>query len=112
MRKEYLEPFPEVFYTLKANRKLSQAEVEKIRVGSRPEHMDDKWFIYFEDPWLCFHRVPTGRCIWKIHILRSSSDYLVDEILVNGDTEQYNIKPNELEFSLEILDLFLASKIR
>jgi hypothetical protein len=108
-----LKQFPHVFYTLKANRKLSQAELEKIKVGSRPEHTDDKWFIYFEDPWLYFHRLLTGSCIWKIHVMQQSSNCLIDQILVNGDTDQYNMdKQNELEFFLEIFDLFLESKIR
>ena len=60
--------FPEIFNELRLDRKLNSLELKKVKEGSQPNHMDDKWVIYFEEPWLYFHRFLTGHCIYKIHI--------------------------------------------
>ena len=37
--------------------------MDQIRAGHIPEMMEDKWFIYWQDDRLFFHRSWTGYCI-------------------------------------------------
>jgi hypothetical protein len=39
--------------------------------------MEDKWFIFFEDPYLFFHRSWTGAPAYKLTISRTSTGYEV-----------------------------------
>jgi hypothetical protein len=43
-------------------------EAEQLTQGFLPESMDDKWFIYFEDGWLRFHRSWTGAFIYALRL--------------------------------------------
>jgi hypothetical protein len=42
------------------------AEAERIRQGFIPQQMEDKWFVYFKEGWLYFHRSWTGACIFGV----------------------------------------------
>jgi hypothetical protein len=47
-----------------------------------------------------------------MHITESNPRRIIDEVLINGDLEQYKyVAENEPVQALEILDLFLESKI-
>jgi hypothetical protein len=61
-----------------------------MRQGYIPKDMDDKWFIFFEDGWLYFHRSWTGHCIYGVKIDGSPNGVLVTDAWVNRDKEQYN----------------------
>ena len=105
--------FPEVFIEVKLDRKLNTLELKRVKEGSQPNHMDDKWVIYFQEPWLYFHRLLTGNCIYKIHIDCQGSNCKANKAFVNGDSAQYNFEnEHEAEYVLEIFDLFLNAKIR
>ncbi len=86
--------------------------MQKIKSGLQPSHMDNKWIIYFEDPWLFFHRTLTGNCIFKIHIICKDFNCEIDSINVNGDPEQYKISDDEkVEDFLEIFKYFIEAKL-
>jgi len=42
----------------------SSEEMELIKQGYKPTCMEQKWFIYFEDNKLYFHRSWSGNCIY------------------------------------------------
>lgn len=44
------------------------AEFERLKLGLIPEQMEDKWFIFFEDPWLYFHRSWTGLAVFGVQL--------------------------------------------
>lgn len=48
------------------SRAFSEEEYARVREGFVPEEMQDKWFIYFEKPFLYFHRSWTGNPIFKL----------------------------------------------
>jgi hypothetical protein len=104
--------FPEAFKEIKLNRKLSILEMQKVMKGKEPNHMDDKWIVYFQDSWLYFHRFLTGNCIYKVHIKCQELICEINKVLVNGDSDQYDFDElNELAFFEELFDLFINSKI-
>jgi hypothetical protein len=41
-------------------------EFERIKRGVIPREMEDKWFVFYEEPWLYFHRSWTGACIYAV----------------------------------------------
>ena len=67
----------------------TDAEGERIRRGYVPQNMDDKWFIFFEDGWLYFHRSWTGACIYGVRLDGSPNGVRVSDAWVSGEKEQY-----------------------
>jgi uncharacterized protein (TIGR02452 family) len=62
---------------------------ERIRLGIYPRQMEDKWFIYYEEPWLHLHRSWTGCLIFSIRFERSGKGGRAVEVRVNQDPQQY-----------------------
>jgi hypothetical protein len=69
---------------------FSQAEFDRLNLGLVPEQMEDKWFIFLEEPWLYFHRSWTGHCIFQLRLHPDEDGYRVAEAWVNRDPEQCN----------------------
>lgn len=108
-----LKPFPDSFFTLELKKELADSEFAKVKEGSLPENQDDRWIIYYDLPWLYFHRSWTRNCIYKIHITNEKASCFIDKVLINGDKNQYKYEESkELDQFLEIFDLFVNSKIR
>jgi uncharacterized protein (TIGR02452 family) len=62
---------------------------ERIRLGLYPRQMEDKWFIYYEQPWLHLHRSWTGCLIFSIRFETSGESGRAVEVRVNQDPQQY-----------------------
>lgn len=59
-------PFPDVCHSVPLDRIYTPAEFSQIAAGRIPEEMEDKWFIFFEEPWLYLHRSWTGFSVFKV----------------------------------------------
>ena len=66
---------------------FSSAEFDEIKRGLVPRDMDDKWFIFFEDPILYLHRSWTGSLIFKVELLPLESGARVSRAEVIRDPE-------------------------
>ena len=83
-------PAPDRREPLEINRQFNAVEAEQIEHGLIPEAMEDKWFIYFEDEWLRFHRSWTGAFIYALRLDRSPGGGVrVVEAWANRDPEQH-----------------------
>jgi hypothetical protein len=51
--------------------------------------MEDKWFVFYEAPWLYFHRRWTGICIYAVRLREEGGGSIVEEAWVNRAPEQY-----------------------
>jgi len=52
--------------------------------------MEDKWFTFYEEPWLHLHRSWSGFCIYQVQFeLIATGSYRVAQVIVNRDPEQY-----------------------
>jgi hypothetical protein len=60
---------------------FSLEEYEKLRMGLRPRAMEDKWYVYFQEPHLFFHRSWTGQPVYRITLADSKSSVVVTEAL-------------------------------
>jgi hypothetical protein len=68
---------------------FSEEQYMKIKNGLIPQEMEDKWFIFFENNWLYFHRSWTGFGIYKAEIKRNNEKYCINEFYVEHNKEKY-----------------------
>ena len=87
--------------------------MQRIRLGREPDHIDNKWVVSYQEPWLCFHRFLTGNCIYKVQIVYEGLNWRICSVLVNGDSNQYKFENETTESKLfhKLFDLFLESRI-
>ena len=105
-------PCPAERATLKLAEVYSLSEFEQIKVGLIPQEMEDKWFMFFEEPWLFIHRSWTGFCIYGIRWESSPQGAAVVETWVSRDKEQYRETRTEYEEKLLkfLIDALLLKK--
>ncbi len=101
-------PLPSMRQDLGLELFLSDAEGEQIQLGFVPQEMEDKWFIFFEDGWLYFHRSWTGACIYGIKFDGSPSGVRATESWVNADPSQY--KGSDRDFDRKLV-LYFINKV-
>ena len=80
-------------------------EADIIRRGLIPRAMEDKWFIYFEDSWLYFHRSWSGHCIYAIRFDESASGLRVVDSWVNRESEQY--KETDVSYDRKLIEFLI-----
>ena len=105
-------PEPDRKEDLQHARVFSLPELERLEVGYVPEAMEDKWFIYFENGWLRFHRSWTGACIYGLKVQASPVGGRISESWANRDAEQYRRTDAEYDRRLVdfLIDAFLLKK--
>jgi hypothetical protein len=84
-----ISPMPQERQPLDLELTLLSEAYGQIQLGYVPQRMEDKWFIYFEDGWLNFHRSWTGSCIYRLRFKPSGKDYRVSEAWVNHNPAEY-----------------------
>jgi len=84
-----LLPMPEQPIALGIEQVYSASEFAHIQMGFRPRQMEDKWFIFFESPWLYFHRSWTGYCIYALRFAPLFDGIEVIESWGNNERAQW-----------------------
>ena len=64
-----LEP-PEQFTQVQYQDRFTQSEYEMIVAGLIPLEMEDKWFIFYEEPTLYLHLSWTGDLVYRVTLER------------------------------------------
>jgi hypothetical protein len=82
-------PLPRLRVQILFERSFTQQEFLRVSQGFLAESMDDRWNIFFKDPWLSVVRSWTGFCIYKAWIERNGAEYKVAKVLINRDRRQY-----------------------
>jgi len=80
---------PEARARLAYTRTFDPAEHARVTRGIVPEQMEDKWFIFYEAPWLWFHRSWTGVAIYAVQLRVEGTASAVDEAWANRAPDQY-----------------------
>ena len=62
----------------------------KLKKGLIPKVMEDKWFIFFENDCLYFHRSWTGMGIFKAALKKDPEGYSINEFWVESNKEKYS----------------------
>jgi hypothetical protein len=84
-----VRPLPRLRVQIPFERSFSQAEFLRLKRGLVAESMEDRWHIFFKDPWLTFVRSWTGFCVYKVRVEKSAEEYRIVEAWANRDSRQY-----------------------
>jgi len=82
-------PLPAQRKTITVDRTYSPEEFRRIQEGHIPHQMEDKWFSFYEEPWLYLHRSWTGYCVYQVRFELSENRARPMESLANRDQEQH-----------------------
>ena len=69
---------------------FAESQAETLRHGLIPLDMNDRWFIFFEEEWLYFHRSWTGDCIFGVRIDETSGGARVVDAWSSREGSSYN----------------------
>lgn len=83
-------PMPDACVSGPLRRDFTDNEMGLIRMGSIPEEMEDKWFVYFAENRLFFHRSWTGFCIYVVDFAVESGRNTTGRVAINRETDQYS----------------------
>jgi len=83
------KPTPENKALIRCALTLSPAQMERVQFGYKPLAMEDKWFIYWGEPWLHFHRSWTGNEVFRVRFEEHPEGWQAIETWANRDPEQY-----------------------
>jgi hypothetical protein len=67
----------------------SAVEFELIKQGTVSREMEDRWFVFYEEPWLYFHRSWTGFGVYQVRFESVEGKSRVAEASVSRDQEQH-----------------------
>jgi hypothetical protein len=100
-------PMPEQKKQIQVDRSFSEEEYQRLQIGLVPQEMEEKWFLYFEEGWLFFHRSWTGYCIYQVRVepcapqgVPSASQYRIAEAWVSRDASTYRYTDDDHERAL------------
>ena len=90
-------------------------QFSKLKRGLLPRQMEDKWFIYFENDWLYFHRSWTGQGIYRAKLNRETDGFSINEFWAERNQEEYRNNDNDTDvetFSFLITKKLLGIDVR
>ena len=82
-------PLPTQRQSIAVARHYSADEFARLRDGVMPREMEDKWFVFYEEPWLYLHRSWTGYCVYQVRFTPIADGVQCVESLANRDAHQY-----------------------
>jgi len=68
---------------------LTDKQFSKVTCGLIPQEMEDKWFIYYGNEWLYFHRSWTGNGIYKAKLNKETDGYSITEFWAERNQAKY-----------------------
>jgi hypothetical protein len=83
-------PLPRLRVQIPFERSFTQDEFLRLKRGFLAESMEDRWHIFFKNPWLTFIRSWNGFCVYKVRLEKSGDGYRLAEVWVNRDIQQYS----------------------
>ena len=102
-------PMPEETETFYSGRVLSSHEYNKLHEGLKPTQMEDKWFVYYKEQRIHFHRSWTGHCIFIAEVEKGDS-ICIGKVISNKNSEQFGL--NDLETKKNMFDQLVDYVIR
>lgn len=99
-RKPFVTGVPLQYHT-----SLSAQQFQLARLGVIPEVMEDKWFIYYEEPYLYFHRSWTGQPVYRLTFENREESGEVVEAIWSADLAQNSTTGSA--YAAQLLDFLL-----
>ncbi len=106
------EDLPAKRTTIALDRSFSEEEMDLIQRGVVPEQMEDKWFIYWDEGTLYFHRSWTGCCTYVVRFTAENGGWRMVEADVSRDPEEYAETDDEIDAMLisALVDVLLLRR--
>jgi hypothetical protein len=106
-----ITPMPEAHDVVAADRPYPGADIERIRQGCVPEEMSEKWFIYWQDDVLHFHRSWTGLCVYQARFEPMADGMRMVELRMNRECRRSaSSDARELAFVGYLIDVLLLDR--
>ncbi len=107
-----IKELPEAVARLELDGVISAEHVPLLKNGYIPRSPQDKWFIFYEDSWVYFHRASSGSCIFKLRLEPNEDHLVAPYVLVNRDPAQYRtIDDNyDVEIMAYLIDRYLFGR--
>ena len=61
--------------------RFTETEYATLQEGLVPREMENKWFVYFDEPHLFFHRNWTGKSVYRLKLSAYAGGMAVTEAL-------------------------------
>ena len=94
------KPLPEKHNMVSTHRLFSKDEMRQICLGYVPEEMENKWFVYFEENKLYFHRSWTGTLLFIAYFRKNDEQYEMFKADLNRDNKQYTAEDDEEDIQI------------
>jgi hypothetical protein len=85
---------------------FTSGELERLSAGLVPKQMEDKWFVYFEEPYLYLHRSWTGQPVFRVKLRPSEAGAEVEEALWSGPQ---NPEKTDIAYQAQLLDFIVSN---
>jgi hypothetical protein len=107
-----IKKLPSKNTSIDLDRRFAPHDMQRIKAGLIPEEMEDKWFIYWQDDALFFHRSWTGCCLYVVHFAKDGEWYRMCKAEVNRNPKQYEETSDAKDASLisYLIDVLLLHK--
>lgn len=107
-----IKKLPSKRTSIALDRRFAPHEIQHIKAGLIPEEMEDKWFIYWQDDTLFFHRSWTGFCVYMVHFVKDGDCYRMRKAELNRNPKQYAETSDAKDASLisYLIDVLLLHK--
>jgi hypothetical protein len=83
---------------------FSDDEFQRLQSGLIPAAMEDKWFIYYDEPFLFFHRSWTGEPVYRVRFAVRGERACVDEALLSA-----NLRAEDGHHDTLLLDFLISN---
>jgi hypothetical protein len=107
-----IKKLPSKHTSIDLDHRFAPHEMQRIKAGLIPEEMEDKWFIYWQDDALFFHRSWTGFCLYVVHFAKDGEWYRMCKADLNRNPKQYTEASDAKDASLisHLIDVLLLHK--
>ena len=80
-----------------------------LKQGLVPQQMEDKWFIYYEEPYLFLHRSWTGQPVYRLTLRPSQGGAEVTEALWSKDPA--DASELDSEYQVKLIGFLLSNLV-
>jgi hypothetical protein len=84
-----IKKLPSKRTSIALDRRFTPHEIQHIKAGLIPAEMEDKWFVYWQDDTLFFHRSWTGFCLYVVKFVKDGECYRMRKAELNRNPRQY-----------------------
>jgi hypothetical protein len=88
---------------------FSDEQFNQLQMGIIPKVMEDKWFIYYEQPYLFLHRSWTGQSVYRLALKEVKGGAEVTEALWSKELANRFKDSPHMEYQAHLLDFLISN---